>query len=130
MNFAPRPFARAAVLTAALFAAGCGGGYDDGPAVAVGVGVSVPVGDSAPVAGLGLQLTRIGPETVQLDWSYDSYAAYYDVSRDGYALASVASTTLIDASGIIGAQYCYQVVGRDSRGRAVSTSSVGCITLF
>ncbi len=120
----------AATALAALALAACGhGGYYDPVPVSVGVGVAVPVG-SPPVSGLGLQLTRVGPESIQLDWSFDPYAAVYEVSRDGFPLASVRANSLIDASGLIGDRYCYRVVGRDGRGVAVSTSSVGCLTLF
>jgi hypothetical protein len=100
---------------------GTGHAYDDG----YGAAYLAP-----PLAGLTLHLTRIGPEAVQLDWSYDPVATSYDVARDGIWLAQVADPTLVDASGVIGAQYCYQVVGRDAWGVAVSTSSVGCLTLF
>lgn len=120
----------AATALAALALAACGhGGYYDPVPVSVGVGVAVPVGPP-PVSGLGLQLTRVGPESIQLDWSFDPYAAVYEVSRDGFPLASVRANSLIDASGLIGDRYCYRVVGRDGRGVAVSTSSVGCLTLF
>jgi hypothetical protein len=120
----------AATAFAALALAACGhGGYYEPVPVSVGVGVAVPVGPP-PVSGLGLQLTRVGPESIQLDWSFDPYAAVYEVSRDGYPLASVRANSLIDASGLIGDRYCYQVVGRDGRGVVVSTSSVGCLTLF
>jgi len=109
----------AATLLAAASLAACGhGGHDPAPVAAV------------QVAGLGLQLTRVGPESIRLDWSFDPYAAAYDVTRDGYPLASVRGTSLIDASGVIGDRYCYQVVGRDGRGVIVSTSSAGCLTLF
>ncbi|MEI7447159.1 MAG: hypothetical protein WCK28_19885 [Burkholderiales bacterium] len=84
-----------------------------------------------PVAGLGLQLTRTAPEVVQLDWSYDPAAFSYDVTRDGYPLATVTSgTTLVDASVYSGYRYCYQVTGRSPGGRVVSVSSSGCITVF
>ncbi|MCA3181739.1 MAG: hypothetical protein O9345_06045 [Burkholderiaceae bacterium] len=120
----------AATALAALALAACGhGGYYDPVPVSVDVGVAVPVGPP-PVSGLGLQLTRVGPESIQLDWSFDPYAAVYEVSRDGFPLASVRANSLIDASGLIGDRYCYRVVGRDGRGVAVSTSSVGCLTLF
>jgi len=117
-------------LSAAALAA-CGHGDYHDP-VTVGIGIAVPVGPPAPapLAGLGLQLTRIGPEAIQLDWSFDPYAAVYEVSRDGFPLASVRSTSLIDASVLIGDRYCYRVVGRDGRGALVSLSSVGCLTLF
>ena len=122
------------MLAAAALGA-CGHAYDDpvpvSVGVGVGVGVAVPAGPAAvPVAGLGLQLTRVGPESIRLDWSRDPFAVVYDVSRDGFALASVRSTTLIDSSGWIGERYCYRVVGRDARGLVASTSSVGCLTLF
>ncbi|MFN9773050.1 MAG: hypothetical protein ACK54X_10560 [Burkholderiales bacterium] len=120
----------AATAFAALALAACGhGGYYDPVPVSVDVGVAVPVGPP-PVSGLGLQLTRVGPESIQLDWSFDPYAAAYEVSRDGFPLASVRANSLIDASGLIGDRYCYRVVGRDGRGVVVSTSSVGCLTLF
>jgi len=122
----------------AVLLGGCGTAHDDGhwapypaPAVSVAIGVAAPVEPPPPpLAGLTLHLTRIGPEAVQLDWSYDPVAASYDVHRDGRWLAQVADPTLVDASGAIGEQYCYQVVGRDAWGVAVSTSSVGCLTLF
>jgi hypothetical protein len=123
----------AAAALAATALAACGdGGYHEPVPVSVGVGVAVPVGPPPPppLGGLGLQLTRVGPESIQLDWSFDPYAAVYDVSRDGYPLASVQSTSLVDASGLIGERHCYQVVGLDGRGIVVSTSSVGCLTLF
>ncbi len=128
MRRATRPVA--AALAAATLGA-CGHAYHDPVPVSVGVGVAVPVGPApVQVAGLGLQLTRVGPESIQLDWSYDPYAAVYDVSRDGYPLATVRSTTLVDSSGLIGERHCYRVVGRDGHGVVVSTSSVGCLTLF
>ena len=124
----------AAALAAATLGA-CGHAYYDPVPVpvpvSVGVGIALPIGPGpVEIAGLGLQLTRVGPESIQLDWSSDPYAAVYDVSRDGYPLARVGSTTLVDSSGLIGERYCYQVVGRDGRGVVVSTSSVGCLTLF
>ena len=121
-----------AMKLAATALAACGHDGHDDPVpvpVTVGVGVTVPVGPPA-VAGLGLRLTRVGPESIQLDGSYDPYAAVYEVSRDGYPLASVRANSMIDASGLIGERYCDQLVGRDGRGVVVSTSSVGCLTLF
>lgn len=123
-----RRFAAAALAVALV--AGCGDGDPYGTTVvSVGVGVSVPAGPP-PVAGLGLWLTRVGPEAVRLDWSLDPHAAGYDVWRDGYLLATVSASSLVDASGVIGDRYCYQVVGRDPYGRTVASTSVGCVTLF
>jgi len=124
-------FAAIAFAASALAACGHADPHDPLP-VTVGIGISVPVGrpPPAPVAGLGLQLTRLGPEAVQLAWSFDPYAAFYEVSRNGHPLASARATSLIDASVLIGDRYCYQVVGLDGRGALVSTSSVGCLTLF
>ena len=111
-----------AMKLAATALAACGHDGHDDP-------VPVPVGPP-PITGLGLRLTRVGPESIQLDGSYDPYTAVYEVSRDGYPLASVRANSLIDASGLIGDRYCDQVVGRDGRGVVVSSSSVGCLTLF
>ncbi|MFM1988224.1 MAG: hypothetical protein RJA99_1181 [Pseudomonadota bacterium] len=113
----PLRFLLAAAFAATL--AGCGHGHHDPGPVA------------PPVAGLGLQLTRTGPEVIQLDWSFDPAAAWYDVTRDGYPLARVSgTTTLIDASVYAGYRYCYRVTGAAPSGAVVSVSSTGCVTVF
>lgn len=115
MTTQARLLATALALTVALAGCGHGDAYDPGP---------------PPVAGLGLTLTRIGPEAVQLDWTFDPAAAIYEVVRDGYPLARAGSTTLVDASVLGGLRYCYQVTGRGVSGVVVSVTSVGCISVF
>ena len=78
-------------LICVLLVASCGGGNAE-----------VVIGDDSPsIALLAIALTRVGPEAIQVDWSDDPYVASFTVSRDGYALATVASLTLIDASVIV-----------------------------
>lgn len=110
----------AAVLACVAALAACGG------SVEVGIGDD----DPPPVAGLALQLTRIGPEAIEVAWSDDRYAATFVVRRDGYRLATVNSLSLIDASVLADETYCYQVSGYDIDGFLVSASSTGCITLL
>ena len=112
-----RLLAATLTLTLTVALAGCGHdhAYDPGP---------------PPVAGLGLTLTRTGPEIVQLDWSFDPAAVAYDAVRDGYPLARVGATNLVDASVVGGFRYCYQVTGLGVSGVVVSVTSVGCITVF
>lgn len=95
----------------------------------VGVGVVVPVQQS-DVAPLSLTLTRLGPEAVEVDWSDDPRAVSFLVIRDGFDLATVTSTSLVDNSVIFDETYCYQVEGHDAAGRLVAASSNGCITIF
>ncbi|MEB0114811.1 hypothetical protein QN397_26460, partial [Variovorax sp. RTB1] len=97
--------------------------------VGVGVGVVVPV-QQPDVAPLSLTLTRLGPEAVEVDWSDDPRAASFLVIRDGFDLATVTSTSLVDNSVIFDETYCYQVEGHDASGRLVAASSNGCITIF
>lgn len=104
--------------------AACGGGGD----VAVGIGVAIPV--QPAVAPLTLALTRVGPQAIQLDWSDDPYVARFQVLRDGFALSTVNTTSLIDASAFINGTYCYEVRGYDAAGRLTAASSVGCITIL
>ena len=51
----------------------------------------------ATVLPLDLQVTRISPEEIQLDWSDDADAAVFVVTREGFELARVSTLTLIDA---------------------------------
>ena len=112
-------------MAATLVVAGCGGGGE------VGVVVSAPLVSAGPAVGtLGIALTRVGPQAIQVDWSDDPYVAYYTVRRDGYALASVDANTLIDASVVLDASYCYRVEGYDSAGGLLDLSDVACVTVF
>lgn len=102
--------------------AGCGDGS---------VYVSTPVVVAQPaVAFLDLVPTRIGPDTVRLDWSFDPAASSYIVRRDGFTLANVATVTLIDDSVLFGNRYCYDVLGLNFSGRVISQSPLACVTLF
>jgi hypothetical protein len=109
-----------AAIACVSVVAGCGGGSVD-----VVVGSSPP-----PIAGLAIVLTRVGPEAIQIDWSDDPLADTFTVRRDGFALARVNSTTLIDASVIVNRSYCYQVSGFDRSGLLVSASDTACVTVF
>ena len=104
-----------------LMVAACGGGGDAGVVV---------VASPPSVAPLAIALTRVGPNAIQVDWSDDPYVASFTVSRDGYALATVASLTLIDASVFVNQSYCYQVSGYDPSGLLVAASHNACVTVF
>ena len=123
-------FTRSLLLRSALVAitlgalTACGGGGD----VGVGVAVVVPAPQPA-VLPLALNLSRVGPEVIGLDWSDDPAAATFLVVRNGSALTSVNATSLDDASVFVNQTYCYQVQGYNARGLLISASSTGCITL-
>ena len=124
-SFLPRSVLMAIILGGL---AACGGG--ESVNVGVGVGVVIPV-QPPPIAPLTLVLTRIGPETIQADWSDDRYVARFVILRDGYALASTTTTTtLIDSSVFVNQTYCYQVQGQDTAGYLVAASSNGCISII
>lgn len=109
----------AATLLCVAMLTSCGGGGD--------VVVVVP----PPPDHLWIDLTRVGPEAIQVDWSDDPYVDSFTVYRDGYALANVTSTTtLIDASVLIGDGYCYDVSGYDAAGVLIAASDQACITVF
>lgn len=103
-SYAPltrRWLARGSVaLLIAAGLAGCGGG-----------GEVVVSGGLPPVDPLNLLLTRVGPQSIQVDWSDHPGVASFDVLRDGYPLAVVNATTLIDSSIYVNQTYCYQVKG-------------------
>ncbi|WP_142817626.1 hypothetical protein [Rhodoferax sediminis] len=101
-----------------------------GSLAACGGGGDVTVVASPAVAPLTLALTRVGPEAVQVDWSDDSYVASFQVVRDGYPLATVTTTSLVDASVLVNETYCYQVQGYDAAGQLVAATSSGCITII
>ena len=100
-------------------------------AVLAGCEVSVAT-DPVVVAvlPLDLQVTRIGPEEVQLDWSDDPDAAIFLVTRNGFELARVPTLSLIDASVVFDFRYCYQVSGLDHAGIVISISNPACLTIF
>ncbi len=104
----------------------CGGGGDGG--AQVGVGIVVP-GPQPNVAPLALNLSRVGPEVIGLDWSDDPYVASFLIVRDGNPLTSVTTLNLDDASVYVNYRYCYQVQGYDARGVLIASSSIGCITV-
>ncbi len=106
--------ALAAALAGALSA--CGGGGDGGGG---------PVG----VAPLNMVLTRVGPEAVEVAWNDDRYVDRFVVFRDGYRLATVLSTSLVDNPGY-NETHCYQVQGFDVSGQLTASSDSGCITLL
>lgn len=116
-----------AVLALGGLLAGCGGGGDGGTSVEVGVVVPV---EEVEVAPLALALTRVGPQAVEVEWSDDPLVASFLVLRDGFALARVDATSLVDASVFVDFTYCYRVEGYDASGLLVAASSTGCITIF
>lgn len=109
----------AAALLIAAGLAGCGGGDAE----------VVVSGGPPPVDSLSLALTRVGPEAIQVDWSDHPGVANFDVLRDGYPLATVNATTLIDSSVYVNQTYCYRVKGYDYRGNLIAATSTGCITV-
>jgi hypothetical protein len=122
---------RSAVAAFALGGlAGCGGGGGGGGGLGVGVVGSVQQQPVVVVAPLTLVLTRVGPEAVEVEWTDDPLAASFLVLRDGFALATVTSVSLIDTSVFFNNTYCYRVEGYDVAGQLVSASSTGCISIF
>jgi hypothetical protein len=117
-----RRLAVAATVALITGLAGCGGG---------GSADIVVVGSPPPVTALGIVLTRTGPETVQVDWSDDPFVDFFTVSRDGFVLSDVrSSTTLIDASVVFDQSYCYLVTGHDQAGNLIAASDRACITII
>lgn len=109
----------AVTLACVIAVVGCGGG-GSAELVVVGGGSSVP--------RLDIVLTRVGPQTIQVDWSDDSLVDTFRVSRNGFVLADgVTTTTLIDASVVFSVQYCYQVLGYDRTGQLVSATGEACV---
>lgn len=113
---------RTAALALTVALAGCAG------EVYVETPVAPPATVVAPaVVVLDLILTRTGPNSAQLDWSYDSAVSIYDVYRNGALLAQVTATSLIDATAFYGEQVCYGVNGYDRGGHLVSQSVERCV---
>lgn len=125
-----RSFLLRSVLVAITFGslAACGGG--DSANVGVSAGVIVPV-QPPVIVPLTLVLTRIGPQTIEVNWSDDPGIARFVVLRDGYALATTTTTTtLIDNSVFVNETYCYQVRGEDAAEFLVAAISNGCISII
>ncbi len=108
----------AALFCLSLITACGGGGAEE-----------VVVESPSPVAWLAIDLTRVGPNAVQVDWSDDPYVASFIVSRDGYDLAIINSLSFIDAAVMIDQSYCYDVSGYDSFGMLVALSDIACLTV-
>lgn len=81
------------------------------------------------IGALDIRLTQVDAEAIQLDWTFDPEAVAYTVVRDGYPLARLDTTSIIDASVMFGGRYCYRVLGRDGVGMVVSESPIGCIVV-
>jgi hypothetical protein len=119
----------AATLLVASSLAACGGGGYGGGGGFVGFGVGVQ-GQGPIVAALDLALTRVGPESIEVDWSDHPLVASFVVSRDGFHLATVTTvTSLIDNTVLVNETYCYQVNGYDAAGVLVAATDTGCITV-
>lgn len=97
----------------------CGGGVD----------VVVAAPPPPPPAALGIRLTRVAYEAVQVDWSDDPDVHQFVVERDGGTLANVMSTSLIDNTVTTNVQYCYRVSGYTLRGDLIAESDAACIVL-
>lgn len=113
---------RSALVAIALGLSACGGGGGGGSG-------QVTVTAQPDVAPLALNLSRVGPQVIGLDWSDDPDVSSFVVVRDGNALMSVTETSADDTWVYINQRYCYQVQGYDARGLLIAVSSVGCITL-
>ncbi len=108
----------AGVLLAAALT-GCGGGVD----------VVVADPPPPPPSTLGIQLSRVGYEAVQVDWSPDPDVHLFTVERNGGTLANVMSTSLVDQTVTTNVQYCYRVTGYTVQGDLIAISDPACIVL-
>ena len=122
-------FKRSLLLRGVLVAITLGGLAACGGGGSAEVGVIVPVRPPA-IAPLTLVLTRVGPESIAVDWSDDPSVASFVVLRNGYVLATTTTTTLIDNSVFVNETYCYQVQGQDAVGNLVAATSNGCISII
>lgn len=122
-------FRRSFLLRGVLVAITLGGLGACGGGGSADVGVIVPVRPST-IAPLTLVLTRVGPESIAVDWSDDPSVASFVVLRNGYVLATTTTTTLIDNSVFVNETYCYQVQGQDAVGNLVAATSNGCISII
>ena len=122
-------FKRSLLLRGVLVAITLGGLAACGGGGSAEVGVIIPVRPPA-IAPLTLVLTRVGPESIAVDWSDDPSIASFVVLRNGYVLATTTTTTLIDNSVFVNETYCYQVQGQDAVGNLVAATSNGCISII
>lgn len=97
---------------------------------ACGGGAEIVIGGGSDVDALDLALTRVGPLAIAVDWSDHPWVDRFSVFRDGFLLASVDATSLIDASVLLGETYCYEVEGYDVQGFLIAASPRGCITVL
>jgi hypothetical protein len=111
---------RAAVAVAFLLT-GCGGG---------GSFYLFVGSDGTSVPRLELVVSRVGPRSIQLEWTDDSRADTFQVERNSATLlSSIKATSVVDSSFLANAQHCYQVFGFDSAGHLVSASEEVCIAV-
>jgi len=111
-----------ATIGVATALTGCGGGLE-----VVAVADSPP--PPPPITALSIRLTQVGPEAIQVDWSDDPAVHQFYVQRNGYAVANVMATTLVDASVVPTAQYCYQVSGYTLSGDLIATTDTACMVV-
>ena len=104
---------------------GCGGGLE----VAAVVAAPPPPPPPPPITALAIRLTQVGPAAVQVDWSDDPDVYQFYVERNGYALANVMATTLVDYSVAPTGQYCYQVSGYSLHGDLLAATDTACIVV-
>jgi hypothetical protein len=103
---------------------GCGGGLEVTAFVA-----APPPPPPPPITGLAIRLTQVGPAAVQVDWSDDPDVYQFYVERNGYALARVMATTLVDYSVAPTGQYCYKVSGYSLHGDLLAATDTACIVV-
>jgi hypothetical protein len=108
-----------AAIGVATTLSGCGGGVE----------VAVEDPPPPPVTALSIRLARVGPEAVQVEWSDDPDVNQYTVYQNGYVLANVMATSVIDTTVTTNVQYCYQVSGYSLHGDLLATTDSACIVL-
>lgn len=110
-----------AAVAAAFLLTGCGGGGNFYLFIGSG-GASVP--------RLDLVVSRVGPRSIQLEWTDDFHAKTFEVERNGATLlSSIKATSVVDSSFLSNTEYCYQVFGFDFAGQLMSASDEVCIVV-